>query len=66
MSAGGNIQRRFGIVGSSVIRHLNMLGLFLHCESETPFKTNALTSASGVKSGKWEYCLVRETEKSSV
>jgi hypothetical protein len=46
------------VLSAVVIRH------FQHCESETPFKTNASTSASGVKSGKWEYCLVRETEKS--
>jgi hypothetical protein len=58
-------QKCFGIISSNVIRHLKMLGWFPHCESETPFKTNASTSASGVKAGKWEYCLVRETEKSS-
>jgi hypothetical protein len=46
------------VLSAVVIRH------FQHCESETPFKINASTSASGVKSGKWEYCLVRETEKS--
>jgi hypothetical protein len=43
-----------------------MLGRFQHYESETPFTTSASTSASGVKAGEWEYCLMRETEKSSI